>query len=69
MREQNSKALFAELEKQYSRYEDLENAIVNIYNKHLRELPPGYTYKRLLEWGVQNRWIVEEGGRFRIRLD
>jgi hypothetical protein len=70
MREHTSRALFAELNKQeYSRYQDLENAVIDVYNKHLRELPPGYSYRRLIELGRQKRWIIEEAGGFRISLD
>lgn len=59
---------FGELNgREFSTYRSLEENVVTIFNKYRAKFPPQYSYRNLIEWGLQNKWIVpwQEGG-FRI---
>jgi hypothetical protein len=69
MAQLTSKALYGKIDGQrFGSFEDLERAIVQVYNEHLNEFPPGYSYRQLLEWGNQNQWIVRDDGGFKVSI-
>lgn len=47
----------------FNDYRSLETVVLALFNKHLIEIPPGYSYRQLIEWGRQNGWIVKAGKR------
>ena len=60
--------MFGQLDgKSFQTYRDFENAVLSVFNRHLAYVPPQYSYRQLIEWGLQNDWIVEGGeGQFRV---
>ena len=54
----------------YATYRELEEGIVGLFNRHLMEFPPHYSYRQLIEWVQRNNWILgsEETG-FRIHVE
>lgn len=62
--------LFKQLEgRKYHTYQELEEAVVGIYNQHLREIPPGFSYLSLLGLAEQKHWILPEDSQgFRVKV-
>lgn len=53
-----SSAIFEQINgREFASYRLLEQHIVELFNKHLSEFPPHYTYRHVLEWGERHRWI------------
>lgn len=40
-----------------------ERAVLDVFNKHLHDVPPGYSYMNLIAWGEENEWVVKAGKR------
>lgn len=63
-------SVFGELDGQrFPTYQQLQEAILAAFNRHLAEFPPGYSYLQLIEWGARQNWIVPtDGNGFRIAI-
>jgi hypothetical protein len=56
-------AILEELDGQrFDSYRILEECVVELFNRHLAEFPPNYSYKELLKWGTQNDLIAYDAG-------
>lgn len=59
-----SHCVFTELNgRAFATYRALEEAVLKEFNNNLADFPPGYTYRNLIEWGEQKRWIQKVGQR------
>lgn len=61
----SSRDLFEQLNgRKFATYRKLEEGILTIFNEHLADFPPQYSYRQLIEWGARNNWIIqaEESG-------
>lgn len=38
-------------------YEDFESAILELFNRHLADFPPGYKYTQWISWITANGWV------------
>ncbi|HLN97714.1 MAG TPA: hypothetical protein VK208_04570 [Pyrinomonadaceae bacterium] len=53
----------------FSSYRELEENILTVFNKYRGNFPPRYSYRDLIEWALDNQWIIEESnGRFHVQL-
>ena len=62
--------LFRELEgTTYPDYRTMQEAVLNLFNRHVRAFPPRYSYLQLIAWGEEQGWIRPTGdGCYRIEL-
>lgn len=67
----SSRDLFKPLDgREFDDYQQLQDAILSVFNQHLAAAPPRYSYLQLIEWGKRNSWIVPaDGQKFRISLE
>jgi len=67
----SSRDLFKRLDGQvFDNYQQLQEAVLRVFNQYLAAAPPRYSYLQLIEWGKRNSWIVPADGRkFRITLE
>ncbi len=67
----SSKDLYRKLEgRDYPTYRELHDAVLTVFNQHLTQFPPGYSYLQFLEWGKRKRWIKSvNGSGFRVKVD
>lgn len=61
--------LFAELQPTFDDYHDFEQAFVERFNVHRFDFPVGYSWRDVLNWGLQNGLVRREGHRIVIRID
>ena len=55
--------LFAELkDKHFETRMELEAAVVDVFNRHIAELPVGYSYKDAIEGARVEGWLETNGG-------
>ncbi len=47
---------------------ELHEAVLEIFNQHLSELPPGYYYTQLIEWARRQEWILRTDSGYRVQL-
>jgi hypothetical protein len=66
MSQKLSTVLFGEIQGSYDSFDELEKKVVAVCNTHLRELPAGYSYRDLIDWGRKSGRIVLEGGRLKV---
>ena len=56
------KDLFKELEGQhFSNRQELEKAVLDIFNQHVADLPIGYSYKDAIEGARLSGWLITNG--------
>lgn len=67
----SSKDLFEKLNGcKFQNYRDLEKSVLMLFNEHLPDFPPSYSYRQLIEWGEQNRWVIPDKERgYRINVE
>jgi hypothetical protein len=59
--------LFREMDgKEYPSYRELEKAVIDLFNQHLRDFPPHYSYRDAIIWADRNRWLKPHDGRFTV---
>ena len=66
----SSRGFFEKLSgSEYPTHRKLEEAILALFNEHLVNLPPRYSYRDLIEWGERNNCITQiKGTTFRIEV-
>jgi hypothetical protein len=47
---------------------ELQEAVLKIFNAHLAEMPPGYLYTQLIDWGRWQGWIRRTELGWSVRL-
>jgi hypothetical protein len=53
----------------FSSYRELEENMLTVFNKYRGNFPTWYSYRDLIEWAVDNKWIIKRGdGSFRVQL-
>lgn len=61
--------LFVELNgKHFETRMDLEAAVVEVFNRHITELPVGYSYKDAIEGARVEGWLQTNGGGHGVRV-
>lgn len=55
-----SRDVLGQLEQQYPNYDSFVSSLVDVFNQHVAEFPPGYTYRDLIELAMRRRWISVE---------
>jgi hypothetical protein len=62
--------LFRELDGQnYGSYRELEQAVIGVFNQHLEDFPPHYTYRDAITWADRRGWLTPTNGGFGVTLD
>ena len=61
--------LFAELpDRSFQNYPTFERILVERFNSHVFDFPPGYGWRDALNWGVRHHVVRREGERIVIEL-
>lgn len=61
--------LFREIDgKEYDSYRELEEAVIALFNQHLQDFPPHYSYRHAITWADRNRWLQPTNGRFTVKM-
>jgi hypothetical protein len=61
--------LFAELpERSFEDYPSFERILIERFNSHLFDFPPGYGWRDALDWAVRHNVVRREDGRILIEL-
>lgn len=68
MRQVDPLKLYSGLGKHFATYDEFEEAVVSVFNKHVGAFPPGYSYLNLIRWGEVKNWIRQSGDSIRIEL-
>jgi|HubBroStandDraft_1064217.scaffolds.fasta_scaffold179840_3 hypothetical protein len=56
--------LFNDLEgRHFASRQELEGAVLEIFNRHVTELPIGYSYKDAIEGARSNGWLDADNGQ------
>ena len=66
-----SRDVLGQLQQQYPNYDSFVSGLVDVFNQHVAEFPPGYTYRDLIELGLRRRWISVESreGEHVVEID
>jgi len=43
-----------------------EDAVIGLFNEHLRDFPPGYGYRDAIEQAHQSGWLRIEKGQLKV---
>jgi hypothetical protein len=67
----STKELFRKLEgREFADYVELHDAVLQLFNEHVSDFPPGYSYLQFLQWGKEKNWIHPANSRgFYIKVD
>jgi hypothetical protein len=61
--------LFKELDGQsFGAYRDFEAAVIKVFNNHLQEFPPHYSYRNAITWADRQGWLEPTNGGVKVRL-
>lgn len=62
--------LFREMEgREFPSYRELEQAVIDLFNQHLQDFPPHYSYRDAIVWADRQRWLRPDQGRFTVKLE
>jgi hypothetical protein len=62
--------LFRELHGQrFANRQELEAAVLEIFNRHVGELPIGYSYKDAIEGARARGWLITNGTAAGVKVD
>jgi hypothetical protein len=51
----------------FESFQDLQERVLDEFNRHLEWFPPHYSYLQLIDWAKFNNWIIEDDG-YRINV-
>lgn len=61
--------LFAELpERSFQNYTSFERILVERFNQHVFDFPPGYGWRDALDWALRHQVVRRDGERIVIEL-
>lgn len=61
--------LFREIDgKEYRSYRELEEEVIHLFNRHLGDFPPHYSYRDAIAWADHKRWLHPQAGRFVVEI-
>lgn len=61
--------LFREIDgEEYGSYRELEEAVIALFNAHLEDFPPHYSYRDAIVWADRNEWLRPSGSRFTVAM-
>jgi hypothetical protein len=61
--------LFREIDGQeYGSYREFEQAVISLFNQHLHDFPPHYSYRDAIVWADRNHWLRPNDGRFTVAM-
>jgi hypothetical protein len=61
--------LFAPIDgRTYSGEKDFQLAVIDLFNQHLRDFPPHYSYRDAITWAMRQRWLTVNGSRIVVSL-
>lgn len=62
--------LFEDLRgKRFDNRRELEEAVVEVFNRHVSELPVGYSYMDAIDGARAHGWLVTNGTPHGVRVD
>jgi hypothetical protein len=54
----------------FKSYREFEDRVLAVYNNHLKELPPLYSYRHLIQFGRSRHWVMQlENGTVLVQVD
>jgi hypothetical protein len=61
--------LFAELpQRSFEDYQSFEQLLVERFNEHVFDFPPGYSWREALDWGMRHHLVRRDGDRIVVEL-
>jgi hypothetical protein len=61
--------LFREMDgKSYRSYSEFEQEVIALFNEHLWDFPPHYSYRDAITWADRNGWLRPGDGRFAVDM-
>jgi len=62
--------LFADLHGQhFTNRQELEEAVLEVFNRHVAQLPVGYSYRDAVDGARERGWLLTNGGGHGVRVD
>lgn len=62
--------LFREMDgREFPSYRELEAAVIDLFNQHLRDFPPHYSYRDAIVWADRHSWLKPHEGRFTVEVE
>jgi hypothetical protein len=61
--------LFQEIDgKSFGSYRELEEVVIRLFNEHLQDFPPHYSYRDAITWADRQRWLQPRDGGFAVEM-
>jgi hypothetical protein len=61
--------LFNEIDgKTYASYREFEDEVIGLFNQHLSDFPPHYTYRDAITWADRNGWLHPSESEFSVDM-
>lgn len=61
--------LFSEIDgRDFSSYSEFEQEVIVLFNRHLGEFPPHYSYRDAIVWADRNHWLHPTGRGFTVDM-
>jgi hypothetical protein len=62
--------LFGELQdRHFANRAELEDAVLEVFNRHVAELPIGYSYQDAIDGARAKGWLITNGAGHGVRVD
>jgi hypothetical protein len=60
--------ILKELTGTYSSFHELEEGVLEAFNRRVGLIPPNYSYRQLIDLALKRGWVVRTGSEFRVAV-